>query len=100
MFRVALGRWGHVDEPGSTIRLFHRVDDLGPDAIGAACRGPDRERGHVSEDDLKAVKAAGWSEAQLVEIVQHVALNFWTNIFNETFKPDIDFPVVTARQTV
>jgi uncharacterized peroxidase-related enzyme len=59
-----------------------------------------RERGHVGEEDLKAVKAAGWTDAQLVEIVQHVALNFWTNTFNEVFKTDIDFPVVTARQTV
>jgi alkylhydroperoxidase family enzyme len=59
-----------------------------------------RERGHVGEEDLKAVKAAGWADAQLVEFVQYVALNFWTNIFNEVFKTDIDFPVVTARQTV
>jgi uncharacterized peroxidase-related enzyme len=59
-----------------------------------------RQRGHVSEEDLKAAKTAGWSDAQLVEIVQHVALNFWTNTFNEVFKTDIDFPVVTARKTV
>ena len=46
------------------------------------------------------MKAAGWSDAQIVEIVQHVALNFWTNTFNEVFKTDIDFPAVTARETV
>ena len=56
-----------------------------------------RKRGHVDEGDLRAVTGAGWTHAELVEIVQHVALNCWTNFFNETFKTDIDFPLVTAR---
>ena len=54
-------------------------------------------RGHVAERDLAAVKLAGYSDAQIVEIVLHVALNTWTNYFNEVFKTDIDFPVVEAR---
>ena len=54
-------------------------------------------RGHVAEQDLAAVKLAGYSDAQIVEIVLHVALNTWTNYFNEVFKTDIDFPVVDAR---
>jgi uncharacterized peroxidase-related enzyme len=58
-----------------------------------------RARGHVSEDELKAVQAAGWTDAQVVEIVQHVALNVWTNYFNEVFKTDIDFPVMMPRDT-
>ena len=57
-----------------------------------------RARGHVSEDDLTAVRSAGYTDAQVVEIVQHVALNTWTNYFNEVFKTDIDFPVVEARK--
>jgi alkylhydroperoxidase family enzyme len=55
------------------------------------------QRGHVSEADFKAVKAAGYSDAQLVEIVQHVALNTWTNYINVVAQTDIDFPVVNAR---
>ena len=57
-----------------------------------------RERGHVSAADLAAVKLAGYSDAQVIEIVQHVALNTWTNYVNEVFKTDIDFPVVEARK--
>jgi len=53
-----------------------------------------RERGHVSEDDVRAVKLAGYDDAQIIEIVQHVALNTWTNYINEVGKTDIDFPVV------
>ena len=57
-----------------------------------------RERGHVSEDDVRAVKLAGYDDAQVIEIVLHVALNTWTNYINEVAKTDIDFPVVTARK--
>jgi uncharacterized peroxidase-related enzyme len=57
-----------------------------------------RARGHVGEADLSAVKLAGYTDAQLIEIVQHVALNTWTNYVNEAFKTDIDFPVVEARK--
>ena len=55
-----------------------------------------RERGHVGEDDLRAVKAAGYDDAQVIEIVLHVALNTWTNLINTVGATDIDFPVVTA----
>lgn len=57
-----------------------------------------QERGHVGEADLRAVKSAGYDDAQVIEIVLHVALNIWTNYINEVAKTDIDFPVVTARK--
>lgn len=56
------------------------------------------ERGHVSDAEVGAVKAAGYDDAQIVEIVQHVALNTWTNYLNEVAQTEIDFPVVRARQ--
>lgn len=52
------------------------------------------ERGHVSDADLNAVKAAGFSQAEIVEIVLHVALNTLTNYINEVAQTEIDFPVV------
>jgi uncharacterized peroxidase-related enzyme len=57
-----------------------------------------RERGHVSEDDVRAVKLAGYDDAQVIEIVLHVALNTWTNYISEVAKTDIDFPVVSTRK--
>jgi len=55
-------------------------------------------RGHVSAADLAAVKSVGYDDGQVIEIVQHVALNVWTNFFNETFKTDVDFPVLTPSK--
>ena len=54
-----------------------------------------RERGHVSDADVQAVRMAGYDDAQIVEIVQHVALNTWTNYMNEVARTEIDFPAVT-----
>jgi uncharacterized peroxidase-related enzyme len=54
-------------------------------------------RGHVSDADIQAVKQAGYTDAQVVEIVVHVALNTLTNYINEVAQTEIDFPVVTAK---
>lgn len=55
-----------------------------------------RERGHVGDADLAAVRAAGFTDGQIVEIVALVAENSFTNYLNEVAKTDIDFPVVRA----
>jgi uncharacterized peroxidase-related enzyme len=55
-------------------------------------------RGNVSDSDIAAVKAAGYSEAQVVEIVTLVAENVLTNYLNNVVQTEIDFPVLhTAR---
>lgn len=54
-------------------------------------------RGHPSDADLRAIKDAGYSDAQVIEIVLHVALNTLTNYINETVKTEIDFPAVTTN---
>ena len=51
-----------------------------------------RERGHVSDADVAAVKLAGYDEGQIIEIVAHVALNTLTNYVNEVAQTEIDFP--------
>jgi uncharacterized peroxidase-related enzyme len=55
------------------------------------------ERGHVSDADLAAVNAAGYSNAEIVEMVLHVALNTLTNYINEVAQTEIDFPKVDLK---
>jgi uncharacterized peroxidase-related enzyme len=57
-----------------------------------------KARGHVSDADVAAVRAAGFDDAQIVEIVLHVVLNTLTNYINEVAKTVIDFPVVELRR--
>lgn len=56
------------------------------------------ERGRVSDADIAAVKLAGFTEAQIIEIVGLVAVNFYTNFINNVAETDIDFPLVRAAQ--
>ena len=69
-----------------------------PATIEAAPAASQPLRGHVSEDDIRAVKSAGYDDAQVIEIVLHVVLNTWTNYINVAAETDIDFPVVTTRK--
>jgi uncharacterized peroxidase-related enzyme len=62
-------------------------------AVGFAAKVAEL-RGKVGDDDIAAVKAAGYSEAQIVEIVALVAENVMTNYLNNVADTDIDFPVV------
>ena len=58
-----------------------------------------REHGHVSDAQLAAVRQAGFSEAEIVEIVASVVANIFTNYFNHIAGTVIDFPLVKANET-
>lgn len=51
------------------------------------------ERGQVSEDAVKNIKAAGFTDGEIVEIIAHVALNTLTNYVNSVLDTEVDFPV-------
>lgn len=57
-------------------------------------------RAQVTDADLDAVRTAGYSDAELVEIVGHVALNVFTNYLNETFGTEIDFPQAVEAERI
>ncbi|MDB5932862.1 MAG: Alkylhydroperoxidase AhpD core [Massilia sp.] len=52
------------------------------------------QRGHVDEDAVDRVRRAGYSEAEIVEIIAHVGMNLFTNYFNHIAATVIDFPLV------
>jgi len=49
-------------------------------------------RGAVDKADLDAVRAAGYDDAEIVEIIAHVALNTLTNYVNVALGTELDFP--------
>ncbi|HEY6734888.1 MAG TPA: carboxymuconolactone decarboxylase family protein [Roseiarcus sp.] len=53
-----------------------------------------QSRGTVSDEDFAAIKAAGYSEAQLVEISLAFATTVFTNVFNRINDTEVDFPAV------
>lgn len=51
-------------------------------------------RGQVNDADVQAVRDAGFSDEEIVEILAHVALNLFTNYINIAFAVPLDFPAV------
>ncbi len=75
-----------------------RSTDAKADAAVSFALRVAQQRGRVSDADIAAVKLAGYSDAELLEIIGHVALNVLTNYVNEVFETEIDFPVVEAAR--
>lgn len=53
-------------------------------------------RGKIADADLAAIKVAGLTDGEIVEVVAVVAENFLTNLLNNVAQTDIDFPPVHA----
>lgn len=52
------------------------------------------KKGKVSEEDIKALREEGYTDGEIIEIVQNVALNIWTNYLNNVAETEVDFPQV------
>ena len=52
------------------------------------------QRGIVSDQEVAKVKAAGFSDGDIAELVANVAVNVFTNYFNHVARTDVDFPQV------
>jgi uncharacterized peroxidase-related enzyme len=55
------------------------------------------KKGEIGALELAEVRSAGYSDAQIVEIITHVGLNFLTNVLGKSTQVDIDFPKVDLK---
>ena len=85
-----------LDDAEITANRHGHSNDAKADAAVRFAAQVVRARGHVGDADVQAVRAAGYDDAQIVEIVLHVALNTWTNYINEVAQTEIDFPAALA----
>ncbi|MFI7006336.1 carboxymuconolactone decarboxylase family protein [Streptomyces sp. NPDC050145] len=70
--------------------------DAHADAVLRIAREVVRTGGRVEDSALAGARQAGVSDAELGEIVAHVALNTLSNHFNHLARPELDFPEVSA----
>lgn len=56
-----------------------------------------QNRANVTDVDVQAVKDAGYSDGEVLEIVAVVAFNIFTNYFNHVADTDVDFPPVSTQ---
>jgi uncharacterized peroxidase-related enzyme len=64
------------------------------DAALKLARAITLQRGQLADTDLQTARNAGLNDAEIVEIIQHVALNILTNYTNSVARTIIDFPEV------
>jgi uncharacterized peroxidase-related enzyme len=76
------------------IRDGQSTGDGKRDALVGFIRKLAQSSGTVSEEDFAAIKAAGYSDAQLVAISLAFATTVFTNVFNRINDTEIDFPAV------
>ena len=55
-------------------------------------------RGQVSPGDVQGLRDVGYTDAQIVEVLAHVALNLFTNYVNVAFRVPVDFPKTALRR--
>ncbi|MCW9051658.1 MAG: carboxymuconolactone decarboxylase family protein [Motiliproteus sp.] len=53
--------------------------------------------GEVTSGELLEIRNAGYSDAEIVEIITHVGMNILTNILGKASRVEIDFPKVELR---
>jgi uncharacterized peroxidase-related enzyme len=88
--------------PADEIRLARKGRASKPkrDAAVLFARRVIETRGQVSEAELKAVREAGFTDANVMEIVALVAMYSLTNFFNNVFDPEKDFPPVAPAGSI
>jgi uncharacterized peroxidase-related enzyme len=57
------------------------------------------KKGVVEDADVAGVREAGYGDAEIAEVVAHVALNIFTNYFNNVAGTTLDFPKAPAIST-
>ncbi|BDC45158.1 carboxymuconolactone decarboxylase family protein [Paraburkholderia terrae] len=53
-------------------------------------------RGKVKESDLQQVREAGWTDAQIIEIIARVTQFLYADFLSNVFETEIDFPALEA----
>jgi uncharacterized peroxidase-related enzyme len=76
------------------IRAGEPTGDAKRDALVRFVRTLTRTSGTISDAEFQAIRAAGYSDAQLVDISLAIALTAFTNVFNRINDTDIDMPAV------
>ncbi len=91
---------GHIDAETLNIARNGDAANAKTDAALKFAKVLVSKKGQVNDEDMNAVKNAGFTEGEIGEIVGHVGLNILTNYFNNTAKTEIEFPLVSSKDLV
>ncbi len=95
---TALGRKAGLDNTEMEANRAGGSEDSKASVAVAFARSLVEHTGDVTNAELKAVRDAGYNDADIVEIITHVGMNILTNILAKVSRVDIDFPIVELKK--
>ncbi|WP_439579355.1 carboxymuconolactone decarboxylase family protein [Elioraea sp.] len=95
---AAIGRKVGLDTAEIDAARAGTSSDAKAAAAVAFARALAAHDGEVTAAEVEAVRAAGYSDGEIVEIIVNVGLNVLTNILGKATQVDIDFPKVALRR--
>ncbi len=91
---TAIGRKAGLDDAEIEANRAGTSHDAKAAAAVKFARALVEHKGDVTNAELGDVRTAGYTDADIVEIITHVGMNILTNILGKASRVDIDFPKV------
>jgi uncharacterized peroxidase-related enzyme len=95
---TAIGRKAGLDNQEMLANRLGRSSDAKAEAALAFARALVEHSGQVSKAEFDAVRTAGHSDGEIVEIISHVAMNIFTNLLGKSTQIEIDFPQIELNR--
>ena len=94
---TALGRKAGASADEMSAAQAGTSDDPKTAAVLAFVTSVVRQRAKIAPGDVDTLRAAGFTDSDVMEIIAHIALNLFTNYVNVALDVPVDFPKVTLR---
>lgn len=94
---TAIGRKSGLSNEEIAANRAGSSEDAKAAAAVKLARSLAEHKGEVTTAELSAAREAGYTDADIVEIITHVGMNLLTNILGKASRVDIDFPRVSLR---
>jgi len=89
-----MGKNAGVSEEETQRNLRGESEDEKVQAAITFSRALNEKRGQVSDEDFRAVRDAGFSDSEVLEIIAVTTFNVYTNYINRAVGTEVDFPKV------
>ncbi len=96
---TAIGRKVGLDDPEMLANRMGHSSDAKAEAALTFARALIEHTGKVSRSEFDAVRSAGHSDGEIIEIITHVAMNIFSNLIGKATQVEIDFPSIELNKT-
>ncbi len=97
---TALAKMQHVPAGELMQNLVGKSQDPKVEAALAFARQVVKLRGKLADEDLKAIRSAGYTDEEIVELIAIICHNILTNYFNLIVGTEIDFLPKVSTENV